>query len=57
VVAKESSVPLLKNTGDEPPFSKELKSALAWQFPVGQLKLPNMHLAVFSEPPGLQIDI
>lgn len=38
---------------------KELNLALAWEFPVGQLKLLHMHLAVFfvksSEPSELQI--
>lgn len=55
VYVKGILCPSTQKFADEPPFTKELNPAFAWEFPVGQFKLPHMHLAVFSEPPGLQI--
>lgn len=44
--------PSIQKSADELPFKKELNPTLAWESPVGQLKLPHLHLAVCSEPPG-----
>lgn len=48
----ESSAPLQKSV--ELPFKKELSPALAWESPIGQLKLLHIHLGVFSEPPDFR---